>query len=123
MAFFIYKYFEARKTDDLYTEFWLIGSLVCVYLLIRFFIRPRVYNDASHFYFKRFNKPEIQVPFLNIQIIEKNPIYSKGNVTYRIQFLDENRTKHRILFYTDSYRKMQSPIQLVKEANHFAKII
>jgi len=123
LVFCVFEYFKRRKTDDLYTEFYFLLALGLLWLLIYFFTRPKVYSDDFNFYFKKFNKPEVQVPFKDIHIIEKNPIWVKGEITYRMQYMDNNGKKDRILFYVDSYKRMQNLIELVKKENRFAKII
>jgi len=40
-----------------------------------------------------------------------------------MQYMDNNGKKDRILFYVDSYKRMQNLIELVKKENRFAKII
>ena len=123
IVFCVFKFFEARKTDDLFTEFWFLVFFVLLSFLIYYFTRPNVYSDNSSFYFKKFNKPEIQVSFKDIQIIVINPISVRGNSTYKIQYLDKTGNKDRILFYTDSYKPMQNLISLVRESNRFVKIL
>ena len=123
IVFFVFQFFEERRTEGLYTELCFLGIFLFLFILIYYFTRPKVYINNSNFYFKKFNKPEIQVPFNNIQSIERIKFGVKGNFSYKIRYLDKTRKKDRILFYTDSYRQMQELIGQVKESNQSVRIL
>ena len=124
-GFCFFKYLEAKKIDDLYTEAWLLVAIFSLIGFVYFYSKPKVYFDNSNLYIKRINKNEILISLKNIHSIFRNPIRSVGSGAdfYEIEYLSESDEDEKIKFYSDSDSLMEDFTNLVIKINPAVEIV
>jgi len=113
----ITQYLKEKKVDGLYTELWFLGIILFSLSFVYFSLRPKVSFDESTLYFKKFNKPEIQIPIKNITSIFRNPFIGGDVYAFEIEYLSAENEVEKIKFQTDSLSKMEDFQNLVIKNN------
>lgn len=121
-GFCLFKYFEAKKIDDLYTEAWFLAIIFFLLAFVYFYNRPKVYFDNFNFYFRKNKKNEMVVPLASIQSIFRNT-FSKLALQYEIEYLDEDNEIEKITFYSDSWDLMEDFQERVIKINPSVEIV
>ena len=123
-GFCFFKYLEAKKIDDLYTEAWLLVAIFSLIGFVYFYSKPKVYFDSSNLYIKRINKNEIQIPLKNIHSIFRDPFRSgNGTCFYEIEYLSEDNEDEEVKFHSDSFSRMEDFKNLVIKINPSVEIV
>ena len=123
-GFCFFKYLEAKKIDDLYTEAWFLVAIFSLIGFVYFYSKPKVYFDSSNLYIKRINKNEIQIPLKNIHSIFRDPFRSgNGTCFYEIEYLSEDNEDEKAKFHSDSFSLMDNFKNLVIKINPSVEIV
>ena len=123
-GFCFFKYLEAKKIDDLYTEAWFLVAIFSLIGFVYFYSKPKVYFDNSNLYIKRINKNEIQIPLKNIHSIFRDPFRSgNGTCFYEIEYLSEDNEDEKAKFHSDSFSLMDNFKNLVIKINPSVEIV
>ncbi|MEO7046991.1 MAG: hypothetical protein ABI091_16940, partial [Ferruginibacter sp.] len=100
-----------------------LAFLLCIGMVIYFFIQPRITYDNANFYIKKVAKKEIIIPLQNINSIFDKPFYATTRF-FKIEFTDQLHEADSIQFNVSLYSdKMPGFINAVKEKNPHVEIV